>query len=341
MNAFSQLAKPAGSKMVLLAHIRAELDSQARVQIRPATVHEYALAMKEQAGDGGLRFPAVVLFGFGPGYHVGDGFHRIQAAREAEQSEILAEVRPGGQREALLWSITSNADHGLPRTNADKRKAVTLLLADAEWSQWSDHEIARRAQVSQGLVTKLRHSASDHGDQITARKVCRGGTVYMMEPKATPTGKGDDPPAAPAAEPASTDALGLPLRPALTAVFAGRAEFDAVLAVREQLASAIDQLARTPAGAALGQQLLRRLENGQLVYRAAELEGLRQKLSSAVPHAGRCPLCHARRSDYSSPSCRLCAGRGWLTRAAFDTCPHDLKQALMRLKPEGACNSAP
>jgi hypothetical protein len=52
----------------------------------------------------------------------------------------------------------------------------------------------------------------------------------MMEPKATPTGKGDEPPAAPA----PTDALRLSLRPAVTAVFLGRAEFDAVLAVREQ-----------------------------------------------------------------------------------------------------------
>jgi hypothetical protein len=339
MNAISQFAKPTGSKMIPLADIRTELDSQARVQIRPATVHEYALAMKEQAGDGGLRFPAVVLFGDGPGYHVGDGCHRILAAREAELGEILAEVRPGGLREALLWSITSNADHGLPRTNADKRKAVTLLLADAEWSQWSDHEIARHGQVSRAFVTKLRRELSGHGDQMTPRKVRRGDTVYTMERKATPTesaSKGDEPPAAPAAVPAPTDALGLPLRPAVTAVFAGRAEFDAVLAVREQLASAVDQLARTPAGAALGQQLTRRLENGQVVYRAPELEGLRQKLSSAVPHAGHCPLCHARRSDYSSPSCRLCAGRGWLTRATFDTCPHDLRQALPRLKTEGA-----
>jgi hypothetical protein len=339
MNAFSQLAKPAGSKMIPLAHIRTELDSQARVQIRSATVHEYALAMKEQAGDGGLRFPAVVLFGDGPGYHVGDGFHRILAAREAEQSEIVAEVRPGGQREALLWSITSNADHGLPRTNADKRKAVTLLLADAEWSQWSDREIARRAQVSRTIVTKLRNGASGIKCQMTPRRVRRGEVVYTMAPKAMPTGdagKGDESPAAPAAVPASTDALGLPLRLALTEVFAGRAEFDAVLAVRDQLANAIDQLARTPAGAALAQQLMRRLENGRPVYRAPELEGLRQKLSSAVPHAGHCPLCHTRRSDYSSPSCRLCAGRGWLTRATFDTCSHDLRQALMRLKTEGA-----
>jgi hypothetical protein len=52
------------------------------------------------------------------------------------------------QRDALLYSISSNAEHGLPRSNADKRKAVRLLLADAEWGKWSDRESARRCQVS-------------------------------------------------------------------------------------------------------------------------------------------------------------------------------------------------
>jgi hypothetical protein len=52
------------------------------------------------------------------------------------------------QQDALLYSISSNAEHGLPRSNADKRKAVRLLLADAEWGQWSDRESARHCQVS-------------------------------------------------------------------------------------------------------------------------------------------------------------------------------------------------
>jgi hypothetical protein len=45
------------------------------------------------------------------------------------------------QRDALLYSISFNAAHGLPRTNADKRKAVRLLLADAEWGQWSHRSL--------------------------------------------------------------------------------------------------------------------------------------------------------------------------------------------------------
>jgi hypothetical protein len=35
----------------------------------------------------------------------------------------------------------------LPRTDADKRHAVSLLLKDDEWAQWSDSEIGRRCKV--------------------------------------------------------------------------------------------------------------------------------------------------------------------------------------------------
>jgi hypothetical protein len=65
------------------------------------------------------------------------------------------------QQDALLYSISSNAAHGLPRTNADKRKAIRLLLADAERGQWSDRESARHCRVSQWFVSRLRKGASD------------------------------------------------------------------------------------------------------------------------------------------------------------------------------------
>ena len=139
---------------------------QARVKIRPGVVRDYRRAMAEQISEGGLRFPPIVLFTDGLLYWLADGFHRILAARATGLSEFPADVRPGTERDALLFSISSNGAHGLPRTNADKRKAVTLLLADAEWSQWSDSEIARHCQVSQSFVTRLRRRVSYLGDKM-------------------------------------------------------------------------------------------------------------------------------------------------------------------------------
>jgi hypothetical protein len=81
------------------------------------------------------------------------------------------------QRDALLYSISSSAAHGLPRTNADKQRAVRLLLADAEWGQWSDRAIARHCQVSQWFVSRLRKGASDTECQMGPRKVKRGNKL--------------------------------------------------------------------------------------------------------------------------------------------------------------------
>jgi len=103
-----------------------------------------------------------------------DGFHRFLAPRAAGLSEFPADVRPGTERDALLFSISCNGTHGLPRTNTDKHQAVTLLLADAQWSQLSDREIARRCQVSHKFVQEVRRSASGDGRQMRLRKVRRG-----------------------------------------------------------------------------------------------------------------------------------------------------------------------
>ena len=155
-------AQSAGSEAVQqvpLTSILTDAACQARVKIRPSVVRDYRRAMAEQISDGGLRFPPIVLFTDGRHFWLADGFHRILAARDTALSEFPADVRPGTERDALLFSISSNGAHGLARSNADKRKAVTLLLADAEWGQWSDREIARRCQASQVFVQKVRRSA--------------------------------------------------------------------------------------------------------------------------------------------------------------------------------------
>jgi hypothetical protein len=51
-------------------------------------------------------------------------------------------------RGPLLHAVGANARHGLRRTNADKRRAVELLLADAEWAAKSSNWIAQTRGVS-------------------------------------------------------------------------------------------------------------------------------------------------------------------------------------------------
>ena len=99
-----------------------------------------------------------MLFGASSGgYFPGDGRLGLLADRQLGRTEIKADVRPGGRREALLHAIGANADHGCRRTDADKRKAVLLLLDDKQWGKWSANRIARYVKVSQYLVSSIRN----------------------------------------------------------------------------------------------------------------------------------------------------------------------------------------
>jgi hypothetical protein len=104
----------------------------------------------------GEAFPPVVVFHDGKDYWLADGFHRRDAAIGAGLLEIEAEVKQGTQRDAILYSVGANADHGLRRTNDDKRRSVIRLLEDEEWGKWSDREIAKRCNVNPHLVAELR-----------------------------------------------------------------------------------------------------------------------------------------------------------------------------------------
>lgn len=85
-----------------------------------------------------------------------DGFHRVRAAREAGHQGMQALVFAGTKSDALLHAVGANVRNGVRITNADKRRAVGLLLEDARLSAKTDTEIAALCCVSQPFVSKLR-----------------------------------------------------------------------------------------------------------------------------------------------------------------------------------------
>jgi DNA modification methylase len=156
--------------------LRRDGGTQPRAALDETIIQEYADALR--AGD---TFPAVVAFHDGAAYWLADGFHRVNAALRAGVTLLQVDVRQGSQRDAILYSAGVNATHGLRRTNEDKRRAVTRLLSDPEWSQWSDREIGRRCAVTHPFVSAIRSELSGNGYQIDARRVTRGGTEYTMQ----------------------------------------------------------------------------------------------------------------------------------------------------------------
>jgi hypothetical protein len=162
-----------------LDQIRTDGGTQPRVAIDEGVVGEYA-----ELYQNGVDLPPVVVFYDGATYWLADGFHRYWANRQIDCNQIFAEVRHGTKREAILYSVGANADHGLRRTNADKRKAVLTVLEDEEWSQWSNREIARQCGVGETTVRRVREGLTAPKAQSERQPrtyKTRHGTVARMK----------------------------------------------------------------------------------------------------------------------------------------------------------------
>lgn len=147
------------SDMVALSAIRADQRAQPRTAINTVLIEEYTEAMAN-----GAEFPPIVVFFDGEAYWVADGFHRYFASVGLGLADVRCDVRQGTVRDAILYSCGANAAHGQRRTNEDKRRAVLRMLEDAEWSAWSDREIARRCAVDHKTVSALRPKPADTGE---------------------------------------------------------------------------------------------------------------------------------------------------------------------------------
>lgn len=163
---------------LLPSQIYIDAGLQTRDKMSQETITEYAEAMAN--GD---QFPPLTVFHNGDTHALVKGFHRLRAHIAAfDNKPIRCKVVHGNRRDALKEALGDNADHGLRLTREDKRKKVKLALADEEWGQWSDREIAKLCKVSHPLVAEVRrevtgNSSSDqprtyttkHGTQATMR----------------------------------------------------------------------------------------------------------------------------------------------------------------------------
>jgi hypothetical protein len=143
---------------------------QSRTEISEDTVADYVDAIKD-----GAEFPPVLVYFDGINYYLTDGYHRVLAHKRAEKVSIQCDVLQGTLRDAILHSAGVNANHGMRRTYADKRKSVMTLLDDFEWSDWSNSEIARRCGVSPTFVASLR----DSGGPAVVKYKTKDGNVAV------------------------------------------------------------------------------------------------------------------------------------------------------------------
>lgn len=131
--------------------IRIDGGTQSRKQVYEDVVIGYT----EHLLDGG-EMPDVVVFNDGKHIWLADGFHRVHAHRRAGRKTVGCDVRNGTKRDAFIFSRGANAEHGLPRTNEEKRLVVMSVLDDIELCELSDREIAKMCHVSNMTVGRIK-----------------------------------------------------------------------------------------------------------------------------------------------------------------------------------------
>lgn len=135
---------------------------QIREQINSDRVAEYAERI--QAGD---AFPSIRVILLEGEYVLVDGFHRFKAMQSIGWTSAKVEVVTGGFIDAVELAAGSNKDHGLYRSNADKRRAVVLALGYLP--DMSNVYIAGLCGVAQGFVAKVRNKG---GRQPSSEEGC-------------------------------------------------------------------------------------------------------------------------------------------------------------------------
>jgi ParB-like chromosome segregation protein Spo0J len=131
--------------------IRIDGGTQSRKQVYEDTVIGYT----EHLLDDG-EMPPIDVFYDGKFYWLADGFHRYHAHKRAGHKAIPCNVHNGIKRDAFIFSRGANADHGLPRTNEEKRMVVVSLLEDIEYSDASDRDVAKICRVSHMTVGRIK-----------------------------------------------------------------------------------------------------------------------------------------------------------------------------------------
>lgn len=142
-----------GAQEVPLADIDLDCAIRVREKLNQDVVDHYCDLIKR-----GVALPPIKIFRVGGVLKVTDGQHRCRGAAKAGRETIQAIIIEGSEKDALKDALGANAQHGLPRSNKDKRRVAILGIQN--FGHLSDREIAAICQVSNTFIGEVRAQLS-------------------------------------------------------------------------------------------------------------------------------------------------------------------------------------
>lgn len=176
--------------------IRVDADTQVRLATSETTVEDYAELISSCGGEWPLG--NLDVFHDGTDYFCSDGFHRLLAARRVGRASVPCHVHVGTAKDARIFGMTANDEHGLRMTREDKRACVEWLLDN--YPELSHEDVCAKAGVSRSTVTRfLREKNSKK--QIASMTQSDQKTLDFSSENPEIDPKTDDPPFDPSPPP--------------------------------------------------------------------------------------------------------------------------------------------
>jgi hypothetical protein len=167
-----------------------DLDLSAGTQLRAGmdknAIEEYAESYRE---NGIEVLGPIHVFEVDGVWVIIDGFHRVTAALLAYPDGVMMPCISSGKGtidDAILRAAAANWNHGVRRTDADKRCAVLRILSNPEWVKWSDVKIAQTCKVGNRIVGVLRRElAAVQSDQALPARLASLPIAQVEQAAAT------------------------------------------------------------------------------------------------------------------------------------------------------------
>ena len=151
-----------------LAALTLDEELQPRAAIDRSVLENYVQLLVD-----GVRFPPVVAFREGNVLWLADGFHRWHAHKVIDADGIDVEIIDGERRDALLYSLSANARHGLQRGDTDYRRAYEIAcrngLVDPTDSEAVTALLRCSGSWGEKLTAKARAKAKEERDATIIR----------------------------------------------------------------------------------------------------------------------------------------------------------------------------
>ncbi len=346
------------TKILLLSAI--EIDPE--IQPRAKGLDEPTVIRYMEAALAGEDFPPCVVY-FDPlskTHRLSEGFHRHEAFRRANIKQYDCIIRQGDRRDARLNACGSNSTHGLARSNADKRRAVEIVIE--EYPSWSNPRIAKIAAVSAEFVRSVRpteqdeaREGSDGKSQPATKKSSQVATVATCEdenpgenadsdPQSEPESVEPDAPPATVKPPTQVDQWGIPIQPHATEAFAAIAKFKELTAAIREAQRLFNECAGLTGGKFLtlpevsSYRRGAKQEDGTYADRFVHdgLERAAQQVKNAIPAYTVCPYQYADAPHPEGTECRCCHGLLWAPALSDSTPKVCIDRAKAALTPKQA-----